>query len=680
MNQLKDPESDLSIKINTATEIYTLKKPFLIKYCENKKLKSTGTTSELRARLSRYLKGTITLDDIDNTLSKEECNLVLIKAKANKIDFDKLEKEAGIIDSSDSSPDTSKINKLTSDSFLEISKDNLRLYDNLNASTSSFVNKTENILKNSNITYQNCKTESSETYENILKNLKINDTSNNTYEELNFNNQPENSEIIESKLINLNNPTNIIDSNNTSKKPKFENENTAIIINNQKGDNLNSEIHSISLNKQTQIMTDKILMIKPDHFSGNEDVRKYFKQYEKAADVNGWKDEDKVRFLSVFVKGTASTFLENLEDKHNNWTWNNLKQEFLDEFQPIGYNTILKSKLENRRQGDTESIMSFVTEIENICRQLNKNMNEDEICTYILKGLKETVLHAISLHDNSNLKALKKNLKKFELMQFRINNRGPELSDYTEILNEHVSQLNQKTREKGKEIDDLKRQLIERDREYRKEINQLRENIQQINITEKKNRFVNFDDEEINNRYNNNNYNYNEDRSRSYKKETNHQGRQREYRDKSPYPEKFNYRSRESSRNRQYGRDRSLSRERDYYNKIPNENNTNQDYERKPSYKYVSNNYEYRDNSRNRESSLKTDHGRNYRNRSHSRDRDDNRNYNYSYRHQYSREHSREKTPERYRGDRYNKESERVTCYRCNEKGHYADRCTNTKN
>ncbi|CAI6346240.1 unnamed protein product [Macrosiphum euphorbiae] len=83
----KDPKSDLSITINTATEIYTLKKPFLIKYCENKKLKSTGTTSELRARLSRYLKGTISLDDIDNTLSKEECDLILIKAKTNKIDL-----------------------------------------------------------------------------------------------------------------------------------------------------------------------------------------------------------------------------------------------------------------------------------------------------------------------------------------------------------------------------------------------------------------------------------------------------------------------------------------------------------------------------------------------------------------------------------------------------------------
>ncbi|KAE9521411.1 hypothetical protein AGLY_018233 [Aphis glycines] len=253
-------------------------------------------------------------------------------------------------------------------------------------------------------------------------------------------------------------------------------------------------------------------------------------------------------------------------------------------------------------------------------------------------------------------------------MQFRINNRGTELSDYTEILNEHVSQLNQKTREKGKQIDELKRQLIERDREYKREINQLRENIQQINITGRKNKSVNFDDEEINNGYNNNNYNYNEDRGRSYRTETNYRGQRREYRDKSPYPERFNYRSRESSRNRQYGRDRSLSRERHNYNNIQNETKTNQDYERKPSYKYVQKNYEHRDNSRDREPNINTNNGRGYRNRSHSRDRDNNREYNYSNRHQYSREHSREKTPERYRGDRYSKEAERIICYRCDKK------------
>ncbi|KAE9521440.1 hypothetical protein AGLY_018157 [Aphis glycines] len=522
-----------------------------------------------------------------------------------------LERAAQISESSDSSPDIiSKDNKSIPGSFSGITKDNLRLYDNLNTSKSSFLNRTESILENANTTYQNLQKEKPETYQNTFKDLNTDNTSNNIYEKLIFN-QTENSENKEGQLINLNKSTNNFNSNETSETTIFDDNSTIIITNKQTNDNLNSDVHSISLNKTTQKMNDKILMIRPDHFSGNEDVRKYFKQYEKAADVNGWKDEDK---------------------------------EFLDEFQPIGYDTILKARLETRRQGDTESIMSFVTEIENICRQLNKNMNEDEICTYILKGLKETVLHAISLHDNK-------------------------LSDYTEILNEHVSQLNQKTREKGKEIDELKRQLIERDREYKREINQLRENIQQINITGRKNKSVNFDDEEINNRHNNNNYNYNEDRGRSYRTETNYRGQRREYRDKSPYPERFNYRSRESSRNRQYGRDRSLSRERYYYNNIQNETNTNQDYERKPSYKYIQKNYEHRDNSRDREPNINTNNGRGYRNRSHSRDQDNNREYNYSNRHQYSREHSREKIPERYRGDRYSKEAERIICYRCDEKG-----------
>jgi len=66
-------------------------------------------------------------------------------------------------------------------------------------------------------------------------------------------------------------------------------------------------------------------------------------------------------------------------------------------------------------------------------------------------------------------------------------------------MNISISQLNQKTKEKGREIDELKRQLIERDKEYKKEINKLRENIQQINITGRRNKSVNFDDEEIDN-------------------------------------------------------------------------------------------------------------------------------------------------------------------------------------
>ncbi|KAL4088651.1 hypothetical protein QTP88_023740 [Uroleucon formosanum] len=147
-------------------------------------------------------------------------------------------------------------------------------------------------------------------------------------------------------------------------------------------------------------------------------------------------NNDKITFLSIFLKDTAGTFLENLERIKVHWSWEELKNKFLKEFQPMGHANLLKTKLENRKQEDIESIMSFVTDIENVCRQVEKNMKEEHICTYILKGLKEPILNAMSLHDNSNLGKIKENLKKYELIQFRINSRGPPgFNEYTEILN-----------------------------------------------------------------------------------------------------------------------------------------------------------------------------------------------------------------------------------------------------
>lgn len=183
--------------------------------------------------------------------------------------------------------------------------------------------------------------------------------------------------------------------------------------------------------------TNKSMIIKPDNFSGHGDVRQFFKQFEKASLINNWNNWDKINFLSIFLKDTAGAFLENLENKKDNWTWDKIKYEFLVEFQPIGCSILLKSKLENRRQDDLKSITSFITDIKNLCKQVDKNMKEEEICTYILKGINEPILH-----DNSNLNKLKDNLKKYELMIFRINNRGPIIhNEYTNLLNLQVTKL-----------------------------------------------------------------------------------------------------------------------------------------------------------------------------------------------------------------------------------------------
>ena len=265
-------------------------------------------------------------------------------------------------------------------------------------------------------------------------------------------------------------------------------------------------------------------MYEPDHFLGVENVRNFFKKYNKVSEINGWNEEDKIKFLSIFVNKTASTFLENLEYRKENWTWSELQNEFIYEFQPVGYDIILKTQLENRFQGNLEPITTYINDIEYLCRQINLHMKEEEICSYILNGLKEDILWAISMLDNSTIKKLKDNIRKFELMQFRINNRHPGVNEYNELLNKHVTQIRRNDNtEKDLKIDRLK-----------KELNKLSDDFNCFNtINESNNQNVNFNSK--------NNINYSRDdrrREQNYER-YNDTNRKRKYRFKSPYPEKF---------------------------------------------------------------------------------------------------------------------------------------------
>lgn len=595
MNDLKNPDSELSLKINRATDIYILKKEDLIKFCEEKKLNSTGNTSDLRSRLSRYIKGAIGLGDVKNSLTEEERIEILNKSRVEKIDLDKLSKEANLPASSPEPhrevPDNSLNNSI-------------KFLDELNNSAISVANKIDNILESTKTIFP----------ENPINNWDI------------------------ETLIEFDIPDD---------KQTFDNNKP------------NTNIFSNNSYNPYKMDTNKFMIIKPECFSGHDDVKQFLKQYEKAALINSWNDNDKIRFLSIFLKDTASTFLENLENKKDKWTWDELKLEFLTEFQPIGYTILLKNKLENRRQSDLESITSFVTDIENLCRQVNRNMKEDDICTYILKGIKESILHAISLHDNSDLDKLKNNLKKYELMQFRINSRGSNISEYNEILNKQIMKLDINAKNKKEELDEL-----------RAKFDQLEKKMNIINIS---NKSVKFDvdkerDQERRNYYSERR----ENRDRSYSRERNDMP----YREKSPYSGRSDSRSRERS----FDRYNNNNRNRPYYK------------ERKDNQYTVIKDRSYDRNSRTEERRSRGNY-ENYRNRSRDNSRDlktysrdnsrDNRfpnktNYDSN---NYKRENSRDKTPERFNRDNsYERDSRYITCYKCKEKGHYADKCNNQKN
>ncbi|KAE9533885.1 hypothetical protein AGLY_008964 [Aphis glycines] len=65
------------------------------------------------------------------------------------------------------------------------------------------------------------------------------------------------------------------------------------------------------------------------------------------------------------------------------WSWAKWQNEFLKEFHPTGYSMLLKTKFENCKQEDTKSIMSSVSDIENLCRQVYKNKGHPGFTEYI---------------------------------------------------------------------------------------------------------------------------------------------------------------------------------------------------------------------------------------------------------------------------------------------------------
>jgi len=94
-----------------------------------------------------------------------------------------------------------------------------------------------------------------------------------------------------------------------TKNIKFENN----LVN---GENeIESAIKSNPRERQERIiMAERTLKVTPEYFTRNEDVKRFLEQYSMITDFNNWSEKDKLRFLPMFVKGTAGNFLENLNN------------------------------------------------------------------------------------------------------------------------------------------------------------------------------------------------------------------------------------------------------------------------------------------------------------------------------------------------------------------------------
>ncbi|KAE9544140.1 hypothetical protein AGLY_001829 [Aphis glycines] len=210
---------------------------------------------------------------------------------------------------------------------------------------------------------------------------------------------------------------------------------------------------------------------KPNTFSGliSENIDTFIKKYNRAASINGWSDEEKIKFLPLYLEGPALTFYDNNESNLiNDIKWADLENILLSEFKPTAQLDMLKLLLQKRKQLDDEQTINYVNEIESLCKRINPTMLESEIIHTVIKGLKPNIIRQIGIMENNTIKQLKDNLRKFDLIEFMVTGEldqsqteiknsivHDQINKITEKFNEQLKISNENNEKLNKKIENL---------------------------------------------------------------------------------------------------------------------------------------------------------------------------------------------------------------------------------
>ncbi|CAI6370235.1 unnamed protein product [Macrosiphum euphorbiae] len=224
---------------------------------------------------------------------------------------------------------------------------------------------------------------------------------------------------------------------------------------------LKGEWLDTDFSKNNKIMSDKTPFYKPTKFSGaiHENIDSFIQKYNKASNINAWSVEQKKSFLPIYLVNTASTFLDNFENNYPTSNWDQVERALRLEFEPTAQKHMLRTMLEKRKQLPEETTASYINDAENLCKRIDPNMSQSEIAHTIMKGLKPEIARYVGILDNTNLEDLKKNIRKYESIEFMINGKTTQSNDdiRTQITKEHVNIIEEnKTK---KQIDTLTNQI-----------------------------------------------------------------------------------------------------------------------------------------------------------------------------------------------------------------------------
>jgi len=189
--------------------------------------------------------------------------------------------------------------------------------------------------------------------------------------------------------------------------------------------------NTTSIDFENKHKTNKIPFCKSDTHSGaiHESINSFLSKYNRARIVNNWNDDQKKLYLPTYLKDTALKFYENVESNNSKTSWEIIEKVIRLEFEPTAQNYMLRIMTEKKKQLSDKSVALYIDDVENLCKRVDLKMSQSELVYIILKGLKPQIARYIGILENNSLDDLKKNIGKYESIEFMINGISAYFSD-----------------------------------------------------------------------------------------------------------------------------------------------------------------------------------------------------------------------------------------------------------
>lgn len=194
---------------------------------------------------------------------------------------------------------------------------------------------------------------------------------------------------------------------------------------------LNNIYDTVSREDLTEV-TDKNMapndhkpFIKPDTFSGSksDNFKAWKKEYNRAAKVNKWTEEDQLNYLPIYLKKTALDVFDIAIDGKAGMDYGTAMEILNNKFGNPVHGEHVRMLLEDRNKMPQESYTEYIADINKLCLELDLNMPEPQIITYIMRGLDVGALQQIGLMDNNTIKQVEQNLVKYERSKYLVDRK-----------------------------------------------------------------------------------------------------------------------------------------------------------------------------------------------------------------------------------------------------------------